>query len=32
MEFMTLISPRLISGINYIMANVSYKYDTFKHD
>ncbi|CAD8119529.1 unnamed protein product [Paramecium sonneborni] len=32
MEFMTLISSRLISGNLYIMANVSYRYDTFKHD
>ncbi|CAD8198753.1 unnamed protein product [Paramecium octaurelia] len=32
MEFMTLISSRVISGNMYIMANVSYRYDTFKHD
>ncbi|CAD8199978.1 unnamed protein product [Paramecium pentaurelia] len=32
MEFMTLISSREISGNYYIMANVSYRYDTFKHD
>ncbi|CAD8202516.1 unnamed protein product [Paramecium octaurelia] len=32
MEFMTLISSRVISGNYYIMANVSYRYDTFKHD
>ncbi|CAD8104832.1 unnamed protein product [Paramecium sonneborni] len=32
MEFMTLISSRQISGNFYIMANVSYRYDTFKHD
>ncbi|CAD8089599.1 unnamed protein product [Paramecium primaurelia] len=32
MEFMTLISSREISGNMYIMANVSYRYDTFKHD
>jgi hypothetical protein len=32
MEFMTLISSRTISGYEFIMANVSYRYDTFKHD
>lgn len=32
MEFMLLISSRVISGVPYIQANVSYRYDTFKHD
>lgn len=32
MEFMLLISSRSISGLLWIQANVSYRYDTFTHD